>query len=80
MYARSAIAKTVNAKSTGRNPGAASKLFFTSTGNTVAAIRLRAKKPPYHLRTETVHDVGPAPSAEFGGFIQSGTDLVVKGQ
>lgn len=53
MYARSDIARTVIAKSTGRIPGAAEELVFTSTGNTVAAIWLRAKKPPYHCRTET---------------------------
>ena len=55
MYARSDIARTAIAKSTGRNPGAAEELVFTSTGNTVAAIWLRAKKPPYHWRTETEH-------------------------
>src|SRR3954466_14400242 len=56
MYARSDIARTVIAKSTGRNPGAADELGFTSTGNTVAALWLRAKKLSYHLRTETAHD------------------------
>ncbi len=55
MYARSDIARTVIAKSTGRNPGAAEELVFTSTGNTVATIWLRAKKLPYHWRTETGH-------------------------
>src|SRR3954451_22715730 len=53
--ARSDIARTVIAKSTGRNPGAAEKLVFTSTVNTVAATWLRAKNPPYHWRTETGH-------------------------
>src|SRR3954452_1770598 len=56
MYARSDIARAVIAKITGRNPGAAEELVFTSTGNTVAAISLRAKKPSYHWRTETKHD------------------------
>ena len=40
MYARSAIAEREIVKSTGRNPGAAVKLFFTSTPNTVAGIEL----------------------------------------
>src|SRR4051812_28801943 len=56
MYARSDIARTVIAKSTGRIPGAGEELVFTSTGNTLAAIWLREKKPPYHWRTETGHD------------------------
>jgi peptidoglycan-N-acetylglucosamine deacetylase len=59
MYASSDIARTVIAKSTGRNPGAAEELVFTSTANTVAAIWLRAKKLPYHWCTETEHgDLG----------------------
>src|SRR3954463_2497093 len=56
MYARRDIARTVIAKSTGRIPGAAEELVFTSTANTVATIWLRAKKPPYHWRTEIAHD------------------------
>jgi len=48
MYAVSAIAKKVIAKTTGRNPGAAVKLVFTSTANTVAGIGPWEKKPPYH--------------------------------
>lgn len=48
MYASSDIARTVIAKSIGRIPGAAEELVFTSTANTVAINRLRAKKPPYH--------------------------------
>src|SRR3954447_9595729 len=56
MYARSDIAKTVTAKSAGRNRKAAKELVFTSTANTVATPWLRAKKPPYHRRTGTEHD------------------------